>query len=190
MHPSAVEFRGYSSVTMNTASRHFDVVMPAPFGAVGIRTSAGAICEITYLPTATHAVAPKNALADRAARQIERYLHDAQYRFDLPLCIGGTAYQRRVWEALNAIPVGELRTYGSVARLLRSSARAVGQACGANRLPIVIPCHRVVSANDIGGFAHHTDGYLIATKKWLLAHEAPVRADSRVAPTKDETAPV
>jgi len=175
---------------MNAASRHFDVVLPAPFGMVGIRTSAGAISEITYLPEATHAVAPKNALADRAALQIERYLLDARYRFDLPLSVGGTAYQRRVWEALIAIPVGELLTYGRMARLLRSSARAVGQACGANRLPIVIPCHRVVSASGIGGFAHHTDGYFIAIKKWLLAHEAGARTDTRVAPTTDGTAPV
>ncbi len=174
---------------MSTDSRHFDAVLPAPFGAVGIRTSAGTVSEIAYLPKSARTVLPKNALSDRAARQIERYLADAEYRFDLPLAVGGTAYQRRVWDVLNAIPVGDLLTYGSVARLLRSSPRAVGQACGANRLPIVIPCHRVVSVNGIGGFAHHTDGYLITTKKWLLAHEAPLRKDDLVASAAAQTAP-
>ena len=174
---------------MNSESRHFDAVVPAPFGAIGIRTSAGAVSEITYLPKSARTVLPKNGLSDRAARQIERYLVDAQYRFDLPLMIGGTPFQRRVWDALIAIKVGELMTYGSVARQLRSSPRAVGQACGANRLPIVIPCHRVVGASNVGGFAHHTDGYLITTKKWLLAHEAPTRKDDLVNPGQGETAP-
>jgi methylated-DNA-[protein]-cysteine S-methyltransferase len=174
---------------MNSESRHFDAVVPAPFGAVGIRTSAGAVSEITYLPKSARTVLPKNGLSDRAARQIERYLVDAQYRFDLPLMIGGTPFQRRVWDALIAIQVGELMTYGSVARQLCSSPRAVGQACGANRLPIVIPCHRVVGASNVGGFAHHTDGYLITTKKWLLAHEAPMRKDDLVNPGQGETAP-
>ena len=54
---------------------------------------------------------------------------------------------------------------------LRDHARAVGQACGDNRLPIVIPCHRVVAADGIGGFAHATGGYLLEAKRWLLAHE-------------------
>ena len=70
-----------------------------------------------------------------------------------------------------AIPRGEVRTYGDLAKRLGSSARAVGQACGDNPVPIVVPCHRVVGANGIGGFAHAADGYLVATKRWLLAHE-------------------
>lgn len=153
----------------------FQAVMPAPFGAVGIHTSADAVTGIHYLSKSAAPRAPTSALAARAVRQIERYLDDPQFRFELPLSIDGTDYQRRVWEALTRIPLGELKTYGGLAGELRSSARAVGQACGANRLPIVIPCHRVVSGAGIGGFAHHTDGYLIATKRWLLAHEGALR---------------
>ncbi len=149
----------------------FHAILPAPFGAVGVRVAGDKVSEIRYLPKSTRPEAPCNALAARVAKQIERYLDDPGYRFDLPLAIDGTAYQQRVWKALCEIPVGALKTYGEVSGALRSSPRAVGQACGANRLPIVIPCHRVVSASDIGGFAHHTDGYLIATKRWLLAHE-------------------
>ena len=66
---------------------------------------------------------------------------------------------------------GQTLTYGELARRLRAEARAVGQACGDNRLPIVIPCHRVVAADGIGGFAHSSSGYLIEAKRWLLAHE-------------------
>ena len=66
-------------------------------------------------------------------------------------------------------------TYGEMARLLRSGPRPVGQACGTNYFPLVIPCHRVVAANGLGGFAHHSSGYLIEIKRWLLQHER--RAD-------------
>jgi methylated-DNA-[protein]-cysteine S-methyltransferase len=73
---------------------------------------------------------------------------------------------------MRAIPRGRTRTYGDLAQELGGEARAVGQACGDNRLPIVIPCHRVVAAQGIGGFGHSTGGYLIEAKRWLLLHEA------------------
>jgi methylated-DNA-[protein]-cysteine S-methyltransferase len=72
---------------------------------------------------------------------------------------------------MQKIPRGETRTYGEVATTLGSAARAVGQACGENRLPIVIPCHRVVAAGGIGGFGHARGGYLLEAKRWLLGHE-------------------
>jgi methylated-DNA-[protein]-cysteine S-methyltransferase len=116
-------------------------------------------------------IAPKNPLAERAARQLEAYLENPDTEFDLPLLIVGTVFQRRLWEALCAIPRGKTLTYGELAQRLGAEPRAVGQACGDNRLPIVIPCHRVVAANGIGGFAHSTAGYLVEAKRWLLAHE-------------------
>ncbi len=93
--------------------------------------------------------------------------------FDLPLLIEGSELQRGVWDAMRAIPRGRTRTYGDLARELGADARAIGQACGDNKLPIVIPCHRVVAADGIGGFAHSTGGYLLEAKRWLLMHEAP-----------------
>jgi methylated-DNA-[protein]-cysteine S-methyltransferase len=72
---------------------------------------------------------------------------------------------------LRRIPRGKTRTYGELAKALNGEARAVGQACGDNKLPVVIPCHRVVAADGIGGFAHATGGYLLEAKRWLLAHE-------------------
>lgn len=149
----------------------FDVVLDFPRMKVAVATRDDRIVEIRYLPPSAVAVAPKSALAERAARALERYRGDPDTRFDLPLAIEGTPFQLRLWEALCAIARGKTLTYGELARRLGAQARAVGQACGDNRLPIVIPCHRVVAADGIGGFAHSSSGYLIEAKRWLLAHE-------------------
>lgn len=156
--------------------RRFDAVMPTPFGAVGIRTEAlgtedECIAEILYLPSGVPRVAPKNRLAREACDQIRRYLDDPSQRFALPLKPVGTRYQRRVWEKIAEIPSGRVRSYGEVAKDIRSGPRAVGQACGANYFPLAIPCHRVIASGGIGGFARNDDGFHIAIKRWLLAHE-------------------
>ena len=150
----------------------FALQLATPFGIVGVRTEGDVLTEIVYLPRSAGILAPANALAERICVQIERYVADPGYRFDVPTKRLGTDFQRRVWDALAAIPRGETRTYGDIARLLRSAPRAVGQACGTNYFPLVIPCHRVVSATGLGGFAHHSSGYLIEVKRWLLKHEA------------------
>jgi methylated-DNA-[protein]-cysteine S-methyltransferase len=152
-------------------SAPFDAVLATPFGRVGIRTEGEALAEVSFLPDATRPRPPASALAERTCAQIERYLADPAFRFHLPLKTVGTAFQRRVWDAIAAISHGSTRRYGDIARDLHSAARAVGQACGENRFPLVIPCHRVVSASGIGGFAHEDAGYLLRIKRWLLAHE-------------------
>ena len=138
---------------------------------VAVATRDDRIAEIRYLPPSVAAMSPKNRLAERAARELEGYRVDPDARFDLPLLVEGTPFQLRLWDALCTIPRGKTLTYGELARRLGAEARAVGQACGDNRLPIIIPCHRVVAANGIGGFAHSTSGYLLEAKRWLLAHE-------------------
>ncbi|HEY8068110.1 MAG TPA: methylated-DNA--[protein]-cysteine S-methyltransferase [Burkholderiales bacterium] len=138
------------------------------------------VAGIRYLPSTAESKAPENGLAERTARQLERYREDPDAKFDLPLLIEGTDFQKKLWQALCEIPRGRTLTYGEMARKLGGadfeSARAVGQACGDNRLPIVIPCHRVVAAGGIGGFSHTTDGYLIEAKRWLLMHESSADA--------------
>jgi methylated-DNA-[protein]-cysteine S-methyltransferase len=151
----------------------FDVVVEFPSMKVGVATREGRVVEIRYLHPSFLVVAPKNQLAERAAAQLERYRQDPDAHFDLPLAVQGTPLQRAVWDAMCAIPRGRTRTYGDLAHELRADARAVGQACGDNRLPIVIPCHRVVAADGIGGFGHSRRGYLLEAKRWLLMHEAP-----------------
>jgi len=149
----------------------FCAVLQCPAMHVGVRTEGARIAEIAYLPTSVPLAAPRNRLAERAARQLDRYLDDPDARFELPLAEVGSTYQRRVWDAVSAIPRGRTATYGQIARALRSAPRAIGQACGANWFPLVIPCHRVVGANGLGGFAHHGDGFHLEIKRWLLCHE-------------------
>ena len=86
-----------------------------------------------------------------AAGQLAAYFAGERRSFDLPVSPGGTEHDRAVWQAIRDIPPGETRTYGEVARTVGSSPRAVGNACGRNPLPIVVPCHRVVGANVVDG---------------------------------------
>jgi methylated-DNA-[protein]-cysteine S-methyltransferase len=139
---------------------------------LGIRTSGGMLTGIEYLSAREKVQAPTDPVAERACRQLERYLDDPQWRFTLPLAPQGTTFRRRVWDALAKIPVGESRTYGELARSLRTAPRAVGGACGANPIALVIPCHRVIgSQGSLGGFMGRTEGDPIAIKRWLLSHE-------------------
>ena len=151
----------------------FSAIVPAPFGAIGVRTTGGLLQELVYLPRKHAPQDPANALSERVATQLERYFAEPDFRFDLPLATVGTAFQQRVWGAIASIPRGHVRTYGDLARLLGSAPRAVGQACGANWFPLVVPCHRVTAAGGLGGFSNSADadGFHIGVKRWLLSHE-------------------
>ena len=149
-------------------------ILPAPFGALGIVADADHLHEIVFLPGNTAALQASSIPAEKAVRQLAHYLADPDYRFDLPLAERGSHFRRRTWAAICAIPRGQTRTYGQLAESLGSVARAVGQACGDNPFPIITPCHRVVSASGVGGFAHHAGGFLIDTKRWLLLHEGVI----------------
>ncbi len=163
----------------------YDVTVEFPKFKVGVATRDGIVTELKYLPPTAPSIAAKNALAAKAARQLEAYRQNPDSPFDLPLAIEGTPLQKAVWQAMRAIPRGKTRTYGDLARELgaqfSADARDIGQCCGDNRLPIVIPCHRIVAADGIGGFGHATGGYLLDAKRWLLAHECPAD-EFRLAP--------
>lgn len=150
----------------------YQAIVAAPGFSVGVRCDDMEIYALDYLEP-TPAVSPKNALAAEAVRQLRAYLVDADFQFGLPLRPSGTAFQRRVWEQIAAIPNHETRTYGELAKVLHNAPRAVGQACGANPFPLVIPCHRVIaSGGALGGFGRAGGGFLLDIKRWLLAHEA------------------
>lgn len=105
---------------------------------------------------------------------IQTYLQqgDARGLHRLPLAPQGSLYQQRVWRALQAIPVGEVRRYGELAQLLDSGAQAVAGACRANPIVLIVPCHRVVATHGLGGFMGCNSGRELEIKQWLLAHEA------------------
>lgn len=149
----------------------FDAVIAAPFGALGVRIEGDTIAGISFLAPGTQPLSPKNALAARARDQLAAYLVNPAVPFDLPLKPAGTAFQREVWQAIAAVPAGKTRRYGEIAKKLNSAPRAVGQACGRNPYPVVVPCHRVVGAGGLVGFAQARDGYLLDAKRWLLSHE-------------------
>ena len=149
----------------------YQAILAVPFGRLGIRCTDEVLLGIEFLPANTRAQAPRSALANEVCAQLEAYLADADSRFDLPLQLNGTKHQRKVWQAMQAIPRGQTQTYGELAVRLGSSARAIGQACGKNPIPIVIPCHRVVGKAGLGGFMHRADNAALDIKRWLLAHE-------------------
>ena len=93
----------------------------------------------------------KSPLLAEACRQVDAYFDGRLSVFELPLAPAGAEFQQRVHEAMLDIELGHTKTYGDLAELVDGSAQAVGQACGANPIPIIIPCHRVVAANGLGG---------------------------------------
>jgi methylated-DNA-[protein]-cysteine S-methyltransferase len=151
----------------------FSAIVSAPFGAVGIRTQGDAVLEIVYLPASYAEKSPEDPVAEKAASQIRRYLQDPDFTFDLPLLTVGTTFQNKVWHVISSIGRGDVMTYGAVAKEIGSAPRAVGQACGSNWYPLVIPCHRVTAASGLGGFSHHgsENDFYSGVKRWLLAHE-------------------
>ncbi len=147
-------------------ARHF-----TPFAVLGIRAAGERLEGIDYLPKGAATLDPLTRFAERVCRQIDRYLDDPGFAFDLPFDFTGTEFQCRVWRTIHSIPSGKTLTYLDVARQLKSAPRPVGGACGANRIPLVIPCHRVLASGGIGGFMHSRRGPGIEIKRWLLRHE-------------------
>ena len=149
----------------------YAAIVSAPGFSLGVSCNEDEITGIEYLEPRAE-VAPNSLLAKEAVRQLRAWLKDPQYVFSLPLAPAGTPFQRRVWAGIAAIPAGRTRQYGEVADDIGSGPRAVGNACGANPYPIVVPCHRVVAAGGgLGGFGRNRGGFLLDVKRWLLAHE-------------------
>lgn len=128
--------------------------------------------DIDYLPCETPVLKPQNTLAEEVCNQLRVYLSDPDFEFDLAIHLRGTSFQQRVWQAIQKIPSGKTCSYAEIAKQLHTSPRAVGGACGANMLPIVIPCHRVITKNGgLGGFMNANAGQPLVIKRWLLQHE-------------------
>lgn len=156
--------------TMESAM--FDAVVTAPFFSLGIRCAGDDWVDLIEFLPPTPARRATSPLAAEAARQVRIFLDEPEFVFGLPLKPAGTVFQRRVWQQIADIPVGRTRTYGELATAIGSAPRAVGQACGANPYPLVVPCHRVVAANGgLGGFNRQGGGLLLDIKRWLLARE-------------------
>ena len=156
-------------------------VFDTPVGRIGLHWIGETLIGVDLEPPATFEApikSPVEALGEvpdptktALGRKLNQYFADATTSFDLSLDLGGTPFQQRVWAAIRAIPPGSTRTYRDLARDLGTAPRAVGQACRANPCPIVVPCHRVVAVNGLGGFAGDLTGRKLTVKRWLLRHE-------------------
>ena len=155
---------------MSRKIEQYQAVWRSPYGLLGI-AAASRVSGMEFMVEDRPEMAPTTAMAEQVIKQLERYFDDPQWCFELPMDETGTDYQRRVWAALRAIPPGQVRRYGELAGELHSSARAIGGACRRNPMPVITPCHRVVAAQGLGGFAGDTSGRMLDWKRDLLRHE-------------------
>ena len=150
----------------------FQATLESPLGKLGIRTNETQLLRVDFLQTNAPLIKPATYIAKETVVQLQCYFADPLYKFKLSVLLSGTAFQKKVWSELSKIPVGQTFSYGEIATKLKSSAQAVGNACRVNPLPIVIPCHRIVAHDGLGGYSGDTSGEKIDYKKWLLSHEA------------------
>ena len=164
---------------MNNHAESFDYILPTPVGSLGLSLSSKGIRRLAYVNARQNHSTVQQGLALEVGKQLEEYFQLRRTAFDLPIDIDGTPYQNRVWQALSSIAYGQCLTYGDLAKKIHSGPRAVGNACRQNPVPIIIPCHRVISKNSIGGYCGRLAGRHIQQKDWLLRHEAEVALNHR-----------
>lgn len=123
--------------------------------------------QIDKIPTSQS----NNSVRKKVLSRLKDYFTSAISFDEIFLAANGTDFQRKVWLELMKIPLGETRTYGDIAKNIDSGPRAVGNACRKNPIQIIIPCHRVVSVKDLGGYAGEINGRQLNIKRWLLSHE-------------------
>jgi len=156
----------------NAGAGLYAVILPTPIGNLGIQTRDNILSRIDFLPQGiSFAAPPQNALTRHICQQLKHYFQHPHHRFDIEIKLEGTPFQKRVWEALRRIPAGITVSYKILAEQLETSPRAIGNACRANPIPVVIPCHRIVAKDHIGGYSGKRAGDMLDIKKWLLQHE-------------------
>jgi len=141
------------------------ISIESPVGPLTIWAEGGAIVRLDWR---MRTIESDGALLIEAARQLRAYFDHELEAFDLPLAPAGSQFQKDVCAAMSAIPFGETRTYGDLAKELGAPAQAVGQACGGNPIPVIIPCHRILGATGLGGFSGAGG---VEAKVALLKHE-------------------
>jgi methylated-DNA-[protein]-cysteine S-methyltransferase len=141
--------------------------LESPVGRLCLFEEAGTLTAIDW--SGKRSAGEPTPLLLEAKRQLAAYFAGRLRQFDLPLAPQGSPFELRVWQLMSDIPFGETRSYGDLAQDLAAAPRAVGQACGRNPLPIVIPCHRVLAAG--GGLGGYSGGRGVDTKRRLLILE-------------------
>jgi len=155
--------------------QNYAVVFKTDIVTIGLQFDGKNLTKVDYLKN-TSTKAAVNKLAETIKNKIEEYLKPGSKvkTIDVDMRLNVTPFQQKVLKQLLQIPYGETRTYGEIAEILKTSPRAVGNACRKNPLPIIIPCHRVVAANGIGGYSGATGGDLLDIKYRLLQLEGAI----------------
>lgn len=149
-----------------------DTRIRTPLGWLGIASNGRVVLRIDWLDAGPERW-PEDGLARAAAEALAAWFDDPRALPQLPLAPAPTRFQARVRAALQAIPAGRTRSYGDLAAELGSAARAVGGACRANPLAVIVPCHRVVARSGLGGYSGDWEhGAAVRCKRALLAREA------------------
>lgn len=141
-----------------------------PAGQLTLNTKGEVLCNMQWLTQAS-ASATDQAAPEILSTQLTRCWLEPQAKITLSLLSQGSTFQRKVWDALRKIPIGQTKTYGELARELNTSPRALANACRKNPFPLIIPCHRVLAKTGIGGYAGEITGKLIEIKTALLDYE-------------------
>lgn len=149
----------------------YSAIVSSPICPLGISIFHEKLSGIDFLPPKTKLIKPTDAFSKEICDALENYFHDSQYPFSIPLHLQGTPFQQKVWKLLLTIPSGTTRSYGEIALQLKTSPRAVGNACRHNPIPIIVPCHRVIAQSHLGGYAGAVVGPLLQAKIGLLTHE-------------------
>lgn len=151
-------------------------VVTTPIAKLMLKTLDEHLISVGWVDENTPENKPHTQHLQHVLGQIQDYWNNPQVVFDVAKVTQGSEFSNKVWREISAIPVGETRTYGELAKRLGSGPRAIGNACRNNPLPLIVPCHRVVSASGMGGYAGQTQGENLRIKRLLLAHEAQVIA--------------
>ena len=157
---------------MKPNSQQFDVIFTTDLATIGLQFDGSKLTRVEYLSKKSAKVAVSK-ITESVKKKIEKYIDPSSglKTIKVNMKLNVTPFQEKVLKQLQQIPYGETRTYGDIAKILKTSARAVGNACRNNPVPIIIPCHRVVAANGIGGYDGARSGKLLKIKRQLLANE-------------------
>lgn len=133
--------------------QHYCASVKTPFAHLALVLDHNELVAIDFISTSAREISPETAQAKKIVSQIKKYCQHATHSFDVKLRLQGTAFQKSVWREMQKISSGKVKTYGEVAKILKTSPRAVGNACRQNPVPLIVPCHRIVAAGGIGGYA-------------------------------------
>ncbi len=151
-------------------AHNYTTYLQTPIGQLKITANDKAVTSVHFVKKGEKVKSEKpNTVTHQCKKQLKEYFAGRRKKFELPLELEGTEFQKKVWKALMKIPYGETVSYGEIAKKIKNkkAVRAVGRANNKNKIAIVIPCHRVIGAD--GSLTGYAGGLEI--KQWLLTHE-------------------